>query len=318
MERSGVLQGAFSHWLRSGAGRWRSDGSRRALEVKFNPWHDPEDGRFTFVGAGRFFPGGGGGGPSGRQESYERFSPRHPNNHSVHVVRRGESLSRIAASRTGLRVSDLAWLNGLPEAARLQVGQRLLLPTQDYLDRSRRARAKFLDLAFYMDTYDGRLPPDLRNVPSIEEQLNSGWRRDIKNGYTFSIDVIERPRRARGELRLVPEQSRSKRAQREAGGADRRATDDGGHFIAARFGGPRDRFNHFAQDASFNRGEYRSLEDSWVKELRAGRRVIVEIIPSYEGASRRPREVRVIWYTGGVRYWRDFPNEKKGKRNGKR
>ena len=26
-----------------------------AVEIKFNPWHDPEDGRFTTLGQGRYF-----------------------------------------------------------------------------------------------------------------------------------------------------------------------------------------------------------------------------------------------------------------------
>ena len=49
---------AFNLYLRTG---------RRAdlpppvqVEVKFNPWHDEEDGRFTFAGQGRYFPRGGG------------------------------------------------------------------------------------------------------------------------------------------------------------------------------------------------------------------------------------------------------------------
>lgn len=46
---------AFSTWLRTG---------RRVkdvpIEVKFNPWHDREDGRFTFAGQGNYFPRGGG------------------------------------------------------------------------------------------------------------------------------------------------------------------------------------------------------------------------------------------------------------------
>lgn len=28
------------------------------VELKFNPWHDPDDGRFTFAGQGRYFGGG--------------------------------------------------------------------------------------------------------------------------------------------------------------------------------------------------------------------------------------------------------------------
>ncbi|MBB5710436.1 hypothetical protein FHT02_001667 [Sphingomonas xinjiangensis] len=39
---------AFSTWLRTGELPPRhSDG----IEFKFNPWHDPADGRFTFAGS---------------------------------------------------------------------------------------------------------------------------------------------------------------------------------------------------------------------------------------------------------------------------
>ena len=42
---------AFSRWLRTG--KVPSALGPDGLELKFNPWHDPADGRFTFVGAGR-------------------------------------------------------------------------------------------------------------------------------------------------------------------------------------------------------------------------------------------------------------------------
>jgi hypothetical protein len=58
---------AFSIWLRTG--RFASVTNADGVELKFNPWHDPGTGRFTFVGAGQRhgqwgdggFPGGGGG-----------------------------------------------------------------------------------------------------------------------------------------------------------------------------------------------------------------------------------------------------------------
>lgn len=37
---------AFSVWLRTG--RWPPAEFARSVEVKFNPWHDPRNGRFTF------------------------------------------------------------------------------------------------------------------------------------------------------------------------------------------------------------------------------------------------------------------------------
>ena len=299
---------AFEIYLRTGR-------RVKGIEVKFNPWHDPDNGRFTFAGTGRYFPGGGqfgGGGASGRWNDYQRLSPRNPRNHSIYVVKRGDTLSRIAALRKGLRVSDLGWLNNIRDVDSLRVGQRLMVPNQAYLDAGRRTRTDLLNLAFYVETHGGRVPPDLAQVPSIEEQLNSNWRNVRKNGYAFHIDVINRTRRANGEVTLNPEPQRSKRSQSEAGGADRRSTDDGGHFIAARFYGPRDTFNHFAQDASFNRGAYRALEDRWAKELKAGRRVFVDIIAHYEGTSSRPASLTVAWIIDGKRERKKFPNESKG------
>jgi hypothetical protein len=52
IETSGGRQrSAFSWWLRTG--KLPPVLSPDGLELKFNPWHDPADGRFTFVGAGR-------------------------------------------------------------------------------------------------------------------------------------------------------------------------------------------------------------------------------------------------------------------------
>jgi len=120
-----------------------------------------------------------------------------------------------------------------------------------------------------------------------------------------------------GTLELAYTQVRSKTAQAQAGGADRRATDDGGHYIAARFNGPTDAFNHFAQDANFNRGEYRFLEDQWARAKRPGRDVTVKIVPSYDGASKRPSVIN-IWFTiNGHEESVRIPNEPKEKRGGK-
>jgi hypothetical protein len=47
---AGQRQQAFSVWLRTGRRVRHPD--NREIERKFNPWHDPDDGRFTFAGAG--------------------------------------------------------------------------------------------------------------------------------------------------------------------------------------------------------------------------------------------------------------------------
>src|SRR3546814_11300008 len=65
------------------------------------------------------------------------------------------------------------------------------------------------------------------------------------------------------------------------------------HYIAARFNGPSDAFNHFAQDANFNRGTYRAMEDAWAASVRAGHRVMVDIVPHYDGLSLRPDRIKI-------------------------
>ncbi len=47
---------SFSVWLRTG--RWPKDAD--GVELKFNAWHDPETGRFTFTGMGHYFAQGSG------------------------------------------------------------------------------------------------------------------------------------------------------------------------------------------------------------------------------------------------------------------
>lgn len=50
---SGRKPSAFSTWLRTG--KRPIAPSPDGLELKFNPWHDPANGRFTFAGTGRHY-----------------------------------------------------------------------------------------------------------------------------------------------------------------------------------------------------------------------------------------------------------------------
>jgi DNA/RNA non-specific endonuclease len=101
---------------------------------------------------------------------------------------------------------------------------------------------------------------------------------------------------------------RSRKHQNNAGKPDRLDTDHGGHFIAREFGGPKIALNHFAQDARSNRSEYRSLELSWKAYLKQGKKVSVNIVPSYIGRSRRPTSLDVTFYVGRVRKKRTIIN----------
>lgn len=330
--RYGKTESAFAIYLRTGRR------AVRGVEVKFNPWHDPRDGRFTFAGQGQLYPNGyvaqdrsqevspgereaaakdirdaygGRRQPSARDPyvpDYSDSSPWSPKNWRVYVVRRGDSLTSIAQMRKGLTVDFLAGLNRIPKG-KLRIGQMLMLPTQRSLDEGRDARSKFMALGLYMDTHGGKLPPDPANPPSVMDQVNETYSRISKNGYQFEFDLPNRMKRLTGTLGSNPAQGRSRVAQRIAGMPDRLSTDEGGHFVARRFNGPTDLFNHFAQDRSFNRSAYASLEKRWDKIKAAGQRVDIDIRAIYEGLSRRPSLLVVRYYVDGKPFLERFPND---------
>jgi hypothetical protein len=274
------LTSGFEFYLRTGR---RIASAHTALETKFNPWHDPEDGRFTFAGQGRYFPGparsqtrkdgrgfGGGGGSFGGGGAGGSWTPRA----SPFRRQRGSGGGRGGATRS----SESKPARQSPPSPAAPTSSRLAAP------RTAQQRR-----------------------PTQEPRLTIR-----KNGHDFSIDAHARTRRVSGEIGLQP-QLRSRRAQSNAGRPDRRNTDDGGHYVAARFNGLRDWFNHFAQDANFNRGAYRTIEDEWAKAVRAGKRVFVDIVPHYRGTSMRPYKLDVVWFVDGDRFFRAFPNERQGK-----
>lgn len=323
----------FEVYLRTGR---RIVASQSLTEFKFNPWHDPKDGRFTYARQGNFFGrgsgangssrerfrgngggfgGGGAGGtwggnsPSrgrshGSSTDARKFDPRNPRNHSTYKVKRGDTLTSIARQRKGLTAADLAWLNGVGVSDTLRVGQQIKIPTQAYLDAGRQARNKMLALSHYLATHNGKLPPNAANPPPIDQRTVV-----IKNGYRFEIDAEQRVSRVSGELTLTNGRKRLGRVQLNAGKPDRRTTDHGGHFVAPRFNGPTDWFNHFAQDAKFNQKAYLAIENSWARDLRSGRRVTIDIAPQYVGSSKRPTSVLLVWYVDGTQHKRRFPNE---------
>lgn len=138
-----------------------------------------------------------------------------------------------------------------------------------------------------------------------------------RNGYTYRLDSAGRTTQATGTLTLNSDQARSRSAQATAGGADRLSTDDGGHYVAVRFNGPTDTFNHFAQDTNFNRGGYRVLEGEWASDIKQGKTVWVKITPQYAGSSQRPSEIDVVYTVNGKLSARSFTNSSKGKSHGR-
>ena len=147
---------------------------------------------------------------------------------------------------------------------------------------------------------------------NIATGVNSALQTEVRNGYTYTLDQLNRATRIEGHLVSNSAQGRNSLAQLQAGGADRLLTDEGGHFVGRRFDGPLDDFNHFAQDMNFNRGAYKTLENSWQRALDNGSSVNFGITPNYLENSLRPHTIDITYTIDGVPYQKSFFNRSGG------
>jgi hypothetical protein len=249
---------AFAIWLRTGR-------RRRAgipVEVKYNHWHDAQNGQFTEANTGRHDGSWGGGGFTGGG---------------------GGGFSGGGATATGDRPT--------PKPRKPRPGFRPVSPNKP-ADRSAGAVV-------------------VRNNPPALRRIN-------RNGYNYDLDDADRTKDIQDTINRGDPNTRSRTVQRRAGLPDRRPDDDRGHFIAPRFNGPAEAFNHFAQDANFNRGTYRALEDEWDTAEKAGKKIYVRIVAFYKGQSKRPSQLVVSYTIGSTTKQRTFQNERQEKPNAKR
>ncbi|WP_245964392.1 DNA/RNA non-specific endonuclease [Sphingorhabdus wooponensis] len=253
-----------------------------AIEFKFNPWHDTENGQFTFKGQGQRFSGGGGsfggGGASGKWSKPKAPKPKNDGGGF-----RGGQSGGDGASRS--------WDGAKPTTPPTKpLSKPLAKPIETQPEIVRTTVPKVLET------------PVERPLPSTRK-ISAG-------GYDFEADEQDRTVRASGQLRLQPDQPRSRSAQTNAGKPNREPKDHGGHFIAREFAGPEISYNHFAQNARFNLSEYRAIENKWKKALKAGKRVTVDIRAAYTGNSRRPDWIFVFSNIGGIDEIDRMPNKK--------
>lgn len=145
-------------------------------------------------------------------------------------------------------------------------------------------------------------------VPEVAEDTST-WTQEVRNGYAYSLDQQQRPRRIQGRLVSNAAQTRNSAAQLAAGGHDRKTTDEGGHFIARRFNGPTEACNHFAQDRNFNRSKFKALENLWQRALDKQQQVVLDFKEiRYPQGSMRPSELRIDYTIDGVPYKVVFKN----------
>ena len=118
--------------------------------------------------------------------------------------------------------------------------------------------------------------------------------------YSYLTDKSGRVSKVSGELKLETK-DRNMYQQRKAveikDGV--KGEDQGGHLIARIFNGPGEQINYIPQNAKLNNGEWRAMENEWKKELRAGKKVEVEIQIIYDGdINKRPKRFLVEYKVG--------------------
>jgi len=128
--------------------------------------------------------------------------------------------------------------------------------------------------------------------PNTLTGLNANAVYEFSGGYRYLTDEHGRVSEIHATLRNEPGE-RSQTVQSAAGGISRLQTDEGGHLVAVRFNGPAHEVNHIAQDIKLNRGQWRTLENQWAKELDQGKQVDVKIKLTYPKDSQRPSAIRV-------------------------
>ncbi|WP_445191342.1 DNA/RNA non-specific endonuclease [Sphingomonas sp. Tas61C01] len=296
---------AFTFWLRTG--RVPNVNDPDGIELKFNPWHDPDDGRFTFAGAGRKSGQGSLDASERGTAGAAQLPRRQPDPSRPHGSSRGPVGT---SSPPSSRSPKGGWGGGgFTGGGGGSGGGGGATSTEPWPVKSGTSRGS----TGSGTTDKGANRTGAARTVATTEQ----FRTETRNGYTYEIDGGGRTRRVSGSLASAGKQVRSRVSQRQAGGPDRRSTDDGGHYIAVRFNGPTESFNHFAQDANFNRGGYRVLENDWGRATRAGQKVTVKIVPVYERSSTRPAAINVWFTIDGRLGSQQFRNEPKGKHRGK-
>ncbi len=285
------------------------------LELKFNPWHDRENGQFTFArqgspsasGGGSFGGGGASGSwdpptktkPTPKLKPKPTVIPKRPapvikqrtvgNKPPPKPAANPPSVSREAP--VGNKPSPTPKLTGSPSGSMITAGAAVAVGAA--------AAAKAIAAATAAAASAAK---PIAVSPTISA-----------NGYNFDTDGPGRAGKIYGQIRLDPAQKRSRLLQRDAGKPNREPSDDGGHYIAREFGGPNIPENHFPQNSTINRSEYRKLENVWKRAAKNGDKVDVVIVPKYNGSSRRPDSLEITYTINGRPAFSEISNTPKGK-----
>lgn len=201
-------QSAFEIWMRTG--RW-PELELDPVEAKFNPWHDPDDGRFTFAGQGKFFgQGSAGGARSGAQRSASETSleertrvlqrraqaegaaaverrriireRRELDAFRKHVKKEEGEEDEVYLDTNGFKTVGIG--HKVTDDDDLEVGDRITEAQKaaffraDARDALRAARTQMREAGITEESF-------LVPLASVNFQLGSGWREKFKNTWAF-------------------------------------------------------------------------------------------------------------------------------------
>jgi hypothetical protein len=108
--------------------------------------------------------------PSAPTPTAPNLDLNNPENYELYTIEKHDTLSEIASRRRGLSVTDLEWLNKIDNPLTIQPGQQIRIPTQEFLEANRHARANAFRLMMLLELV-GRdhIPQELdqNNIPEL-------------------------------------------------------------------------------------------------------------------------------------------------------
>lgn len=130
------------------------------------------------------------------------------------------------------------------------------------------------------------------------------------DGVTYKTDSLGRIVSCDGNATSTPDGERDEKAQKMAGGEDRRPGDQGGHILARIFGGAKGIENMLAmRGTAINQSVYKRMENEIGKALEDGKDVHVHVDVEYEGDSQRPSKITVTYTIDGKETVAVFDND---------
>ena len=128
------------------------------------------------------------------------------------------------------------------------------------------------------------------------------------NKITYTTDDMGKPESWECKPELNPDNERDEKAQRNAGGADKKEGDQGGHLVARILNGPSGNENIVAMRGTINQGDYKKSENEIVDALKQGKDVKDSGKIFYEGNSARPDKIERTYVIDGEKNVFKFDN----------